>query len=78
MLTGDGLLPRCSPTQRGLIKAHFIKKEKQPEIQVDMNSWTRVMAHLLGQAPEGTKVEGVGLLQHSESLEELTGTQSAW
>lgn len=73
MLTGVG--PCCSSTQRGLIKARFIK-EKQPEIQVDTNSWTRV--NLLGQAPEGTKLEGVGLLQHSESLEELTGTQRAW
>lgn len=77
MVTEDGLLPRCSLTQGGLIKAHFIKKEKQPEIQVDMNSWTRVMAHPLGQAPEGTKLEGVGLLQHSEGLEESTGTQRA-
>lgn len=56
MLAGDGLLPCCTPSQGDLIKAHFIKKEKYPEIQIDMNSWTRVNGLTAWSGPRRNKI----------------------
>ena len=38
---------------------HFIKREKWPEIEIDMNSWTRVNDLAAFQGSQGTRLHGV-------------------
>ena len=54
------------PTERDAICSlaaylvdHFIKREKWPEIEIDMNSWTRVNDLAAFQGSQGTRLHGV-------------------